>query len=117
MGTVHLPDLPFLREGGDMGRLIRSFDWSATSLGPPASWPQALKTAVGIILRARQPMFIGWGSDSISLYNDGYIAILGDKHPGALGQPMAAVWSEIWDELRLLNEAVLRGESHAFENR
>ena len=100
-----------------MGALIRSFDWSATPLGPLAGWPQSLKTAVSLILRAQQPMFIGWGADYISLYNDGYIAILGAKHPQALGHPMADVWSEIWDELRPLNDAVMRGESHSFENR
>jgi PAS domain S-box-containing protein len=100
-----------------MGALIRTFDWSATPLGPLAAWPQSLKTAVSLLLRAQQPMFIGWGPQFISLYNDGYIAILGAKHPAALGHPMSEVWSEIWDELRPLNEAVLRGESHAFENR
>lgn len=117
MGAADLPDLPFLREGGAMGALIRSFDWSATRLGPLAAWPQSLKTAVGLILRAQQPMFIGWGPEFVSLYNDGYIAILGAKHPLALGRPMSEVWHEIWDELRPLNEAVMRGESHSFENR
>ncbi|WP_309246806.1 sensor histidine kinase [Ramlibacter montanisoli] len=43
--------------------------------------------------------------------------MLGAKHPQALGHPMAQVWSEIWDELRPLNDAVMRGESHSFENR
>jgi PAS domain S-box-containing protein len=62
-------------------------------------------------------MFIGWGPSYISLYNDGYIPILGDKHPDALGHSMSDVWSEIWDELRTLNEAVMRGESLSFENK
>ncbi len=109
-------DLPHLRGGGAMGALMRSHDWSGTALGPPQSWPLSLKTAASLILRAQQPMFIGWGPDCISLYNDGYIGILGDKHPDALGRPMAEVWGEIWDALRPLNEAVLRGESLSFEN-
>ena len=37
--------------GGEMGTLIRGFDWSRTSLGPIAEWPQSLKTAVDIVLR------------------------------------------------------------------
>ncbi|WP_309246868.1 hypothetical protein [Ramlibacter montanisoli] len=49
-----------------MGALIRTFDWSTTPLGPLAGWPQSLKTAVSLILRAQQPMFIGWGPDYIS---------------------------------------------------
>jgi PAS domain S-box-containing protein len=117
MGAADLSDLPFLREGGAMGALIRTFDWSDTTLGPVAAWPQSLRTAVGLALRARQPMFIGWGPEFISLYNDGYIAILGEKHPHALGRPMSEVWREIWDELRPLNDAVMRGESLSFEDR
>jgi PAS domain S-box-containing protein len=116
MSVASPPDFPFLREGGAMGALIRCHDWDATPLGPLTEWPQSLRTAVGIALRARQPMFIGWGTDPICLYNDGYIPILGNKHPHALGHPMAEVWREIWDELRPLNEAVLRGESLSFEN-
>ncbi|NEX64815.1 hybrid sensor histidine kinase/response regulator [Noviherbaspirillum galbum] len=110
-------DQPHLRSGGAMGALMRCHDWSTTPLGPMESWPQSLKTAVSLILRAQQPMFIGWGPRCISLYNDSYISILGNKHPQALGQPMADVWSEIWDELRQLNEAVMRGESLSFENK
>ncbi len=26
--------------GGELGRLIREFDWSKTALGPIPSWPQ-----------------------------------------------------------------------------
>ncbi len=100
-----------------MGALMQTFDWAATPVGATLGWPQSLKTAVSLILRAQQPMFIGWGPQFISLYNDGYIAILGAKHPRALGRPMCEVWSEIWDELRPLNDAVMRGESHSFENR
>lgn len=100
-----------------MGALMREADWSRTSLGAPAGWPQSLKTAVSLLLRARQPMFIGWGQEFISFYNDGYVPICGTKHPAALGRPMAEVWAEIWDELLPLNEAVMRGESLWFENR
>src|SRR6266481_9162677 len=30
--------------GGEMGRLIRSMDWTQTPLGPIDSWPQSLRT-------------------------------------------------------------------------
>jgi PAS domain S-box-containing protein len=114
---IELSDQPHLRGGGAMGALMRCHDWSTTPLGPFESWPLSLKTAVSLVLRAQQPMFIGWGPDAVSLYNDGYIAILGDKHPSALGRPMADVWSEIWGELAPLNDAVMRGESLSFENK
>lgn len=99
-----------------MGDLMCALDWDETPLGAPQSWPQSLKTAVSLMLRARQPMFIGWGPQLISLYNDGYIPICGNKHPRALGRPMSQVWSEIWHTLSPINEAVLRGEPQWFEN-
>jgi PAS domain S-box-containing protein len=117
MPVIDPSDQPHFRGGGAMGALIRCHDWSATPLGALESWPLSLKTAVSLILRAQQPMFIGWGASHISLYNDGYIPILGDKHPAARGHSMAEVWSEIWDELRLLNETVMHGESLSFENK
>lgn len=78
---------------------MKEIDWSQTSLGPVESWPQSLKTAVRIILTSRQPMFVWWGEELINLYNDAYIAIVGGKHPEALGQPAALVWKEIWTEI------------------
>lgn len=87
------------RGGGEMGALMRSFNWSQTSLGSVETWPQSLKTAVRIMLTSRQAMFVWWGDDLINLYNDAYKAILGGKHPVVLGQPAAKVWQEIWDQV------------------
>ncbi|MGN6394944.1 MAG: ATP-binding protein [Mucilaginibacter sp.] len=91
--------LQFLAGGGENGALIRSYDWSKTSLGHPAEWPKSLKTCVRIILTSRQPMFVWWGKDLINIYNDAYQAIVGGKHPWALGQPAREVWKEIWNEV------------------
>ena len=107
---------PGSRAGGEMGALIRAHDWSASPLGPSATWPQALKTAVSLMLQARQPAYIAWGPEQISLYNDGYIPILGTKHPAGLGQPAATLWAEIWDTLGPINAAVLSGEAQWFED-
>ena len=91
--------LDFLAGGGEMGERIRAMDWSATSLGPAEHWPQSLKTIVRIMLTSRQPIWIGWGPELIKLYNDPYRAIVGGKHPEALGQPASVVWREIWDDV------------------
>jgi PAS domain S-box-containing protein len=91
--------LSFLAEGGQMGAAIRGFDWSGTPLGNPASWPTPLKTLVGVLLNANQPMFVAWGPEQILLYNDAYAVVLADKHPGALGRPFLQVWSEIKADL------------------
>jgi len=51
----------FLSGGGGAGELIRSMDWSATSLGSRNSWPENLRTVVNLILANSFPMAILWG--------------------------------------------------------
>jgi signal transduction histidine kinase/DNA-binding response OmpR family regulator len=89
----------FLAGGGEMGALLRDFDWAAHPLGDPAFWPQSLKTAIRIMLTSRQPIWIGWGQDLFFFYNDAYQSIIGGKHPKALAQPAKIVWQEIWDDI------------------
>ena len=102
--------------GGTMGKLIRSYDWSQTSVGAIENWSSSLKTAVSIMLSSRFPMFIWWGQDeSINFYNDAYIPILGARHPHALGQPAFQVWAEVWDTLSPQIEGVLK-EGKAYWN-
>ncbi|MEO8403869.1 MAG: response regulator, partial [Chitinophagaceae bacterium] len=90
----------FLTGGGEMGELIRAYDWQSSSLGDPANWPQSLKTCVRIILTSSQPMFVWWGKQLINIYNDAYKTIVRGKHPEALGQPASVVWKEIWHEVK-----------------
>lgn len=80
-----------------MGALIRSHDWAATPLGPPAGWPAPLKGAVRTTLTTGHPMVICWGQDLTCFYNDAFRASLGsEKHPSALGAPASRVWPEAW---------------------
>lgn len=92
-----------------MGGRIRAFDWAKSPLGPVDTWPQSLKTAVRIMLTSRQPIWLGWGDHLIKLYNDSYIAIVGGKHPAALGQPASVVWREIWKEIGPMLETAMGG--------
>ncbi|MEO5823026.1 MAG: ATP-binding protein [Vicinamibacteraceae bacterium] len=93
-----------------MGALIRSKDWTATPLGPPETWPQSLKTTLGIVLNSCYPMFVFWGPELLKIYNDGYRPILGRKHPWALGQPARDVWPEIWRDIEPLVVRALAGD-------
>ena len=102
----------FLSGNGEMATLMRRLDWRKTGLGPIETWPQSLRTAVGIMLSSRYAMFVWWGRTLINLYNDAYRPFLGKKHPEALGQSARVVWSEIWDQIGPRTAAVLeRGES------
>ena len=87
----------WLAGGGEMGALIRSIDWSLTPLGPIESWPQALRTTVGLLLANRFPMLLWWGPEYVQIYNDAYRPIPGAKHPRSMGQPARECWKEIWD--------------------
>jgi signal transduction histidine kinase len=94
--------------GGEMGTLMRGLDWSSTPLGPVSTWPQSLRTVVGILLTTRHPMLLWWGPDLIQFYNDAYRQSLGpDRHPSALGQRGRECWDEAWDTMAPQIEAVL----------
>jgi PAS domain S-box-containing protein len=107
---------PFLVGGGEMGELTRNLNWSTTPLGSPEEWPQSLRTAVCLVLHAKQPMFVAWGPDLTLIYNDGYASILGNKHPRALGQAFSEAWSDIWPQFGPIVRAVMAGEAQLFDD-
>jgi PAS domain S-box-containing protein len=83
--------------GGEVGALIRQFDWGKTSLGPLASWPQSLKTVTDILLRSPVPMVLLWGEDGVMIYNDAYSVFAGSMHPRLLGSKVRDGWPEVAD--------------------
>ncbi len=54
-------------------------------------------------------MLLWWGPDYVSIYNDAYIPVLGQKHPWGLGKPVSECWSEIWDILKPLIDTPFYG--------
>ena len=98
---------------GEMARRVRELAWSATPVGPREQWSASLRLTVDLVLASGFPMAVRWGPELVSIYNDAYCAILGDKHPDALGRPLREVWSEIIHELGPLNRAILTGERPA----
>ena len=100
-----VPDLPagaahedLFSGGGECGRLMASFDWSATPLGPVASWPASLRFAVRTVLASRFPMVLTWGPEFRQLYNDAYAPLIGAKHP-AIGEDIRITLAEGWAAL------------------
>ncbi|MFC4930885.1 hybrid sensor histidine kinase/response regulator [Massilia sp. GCM10023247] len=110
-GGSEAAQLGFLSDGGETGALMRAHDWSRSPLGEPASWPQALRTVVSLMLGSKFPMFCAWGKELGFLYNDPYVEILGDKHPASLGARFYDIWSEIWDDIYPFIERALKGEA------
>ncbi|MGH8981067.1 MAG: SpoIIE family protein phosphatase, partial [Acidimicrobiales bacterium] len=99
MGRTRLP--PDLEAavglGGEAARTFAEFDWDGSPLGPVAEWPPASRTAVAVALASRFPVVLWLGDALTMVYNDGYIPMLADKHPGAMGTPGLEVWWEIRD--------------------
>ncbi len=114
--AANAPGLAWMENGGDMGALMRSIDWSQTVFGPVDSWPQSLRTAISIMLESRFAMVIAWGPEFRFFYNDRYRPILGTKHPAALGTPAAEIFPEIWPAIAPAFEGVRRGEAFAIDD-
>jgi PAS domain S-box-containing protein len=104
----------FLQGGGELGQQIREYDWSKTSLGPVETWPQSLRTCIRIMLTSRQPIWIGWGKELIKFYNDPYKAIVGGKHPWALGKPASVVWKDIWKDIEPMLRQVMEKDEGTY---
>jgi|GEM_PF-1179960 len=94
--------------------LVQDHDWSTTSFGQTESWSRPLKATVGLVLEQRVPMSIYWGDELSGLYNDAYCAVLGDKHPAAMGASGREVWSELWHILGPVVDEILHGGAASF---
>ena len=92
-------------------------DWSATALGPCDSWPQSLRTAVGLCLASNFPISLAWGPQRVQIYNDGYWPICGGKHPRSMGQDFKECWASPWPVIGAAFERALAGETCYLENR
>jgi signal transduction histidine kinase len=102
--------------GGEMGKLIRSMDWSKTPLGPIDAWPQSLRTTVSLCLASNFPIAIAWGPKHVQIYNDGYWPICGEKHPRSMGQDFTECWAVPWPVIGEAFEHALAGETSFLEN-
>lgn len=104
----------FLSGGGELGQRIREYNWSKTPLGSIDAWPQSLRTCIRIMLTSRQPIWIGWGKELIKFYNDPYKAIVGGKHPWALGTPASIVWKDIWKDIEPMLKQVMEKDEGTY---
>ncbi|MGV3540256.1 MAG: sensor histidine kinase [Rufibacter sp.] len=95
--------------GGQMGALMRAYDWEAHPLGSPSQWPQSLKANVRLLLNSRFPMFIWWSEELYDFHNDAYLPALGKKHPWALGTSAKKIWAEIWENIGGIAQNIMAG--------
>ena len=91
---------------GEMSSRVRTLEWSGTPLGSIEHWSPELLTVVNLTLCSPAPTRLLWGPEFILIYNDAYREFAGSRHPEALGQPAAQVWSEAWHVVGPQIEAV-----------
>jgi hypothetical protein len=114
---VDTPPVVLPNNQSQMAQLVREHDWANTPLGPMDAWPQSLRSVVSLMLNAWAfPMFVAWGPDLATIYNDGYMQILGGKHPWALGKSFWDIWAEIRGDLQPFLEKVRAGETFYTED-
>ncbi|KZF21968.1 hypothetical protein L228DRAFT_238996 [Xylona heveae TC161] len=100
------PDLP------SHIQFARSVDWASTSLGPMETWPADLRQMCNLIMASPHPAALYWGEDMVTLYNEAYILLAGQKHPRIMGQAYRKAWGEIWDEIAdVIESARLTGQA------
>ncbi len=107
---------PFPTGGGELGALIRAFDWSRTSIGPIDHWPQSLKTVTGMLLLSPVPIVLLWGEEGIMIYNDAYSVFAGQRHPQLLGSKVRKGWPEIADFNDHVMKTGLAGGTLAYQD-
>jgi PAS domain S-box-containing protein len=96
-----------------MAGRVDTFDWPGTPLGAREDWSASLRVIVATLLASPFPMALRWGADFVLIYNDGYIPILGDTHPRALGTRFREIWPEVQDQLGTLYQEILSGRRGA----
>ncbi len=71
----------------------------------------SLRTLLATMIACPNPMFLAWGPDLISFYNDAYRPVLGYRADSAMGVPFRKLWATIWDDIAPLVDQAMAGAS------
>lgn len=120
---VHLynreSEYPFLKNGGESSSLIREFKWNKSPLGAIQSWPEGLRSALGILLGSNIPAFLIWGSDKTFFYNDSFLPFFTRNQipSDSLGKQLKAAMPSGWEMVcEVLTEMMDKGKFTAESN-
>ncbi len=95
---------------------ILAHDWARSAFGPLDTWPRWQQAALAMVMRSPTPMALLCGADGLLLYNDGYRAIVGERHPAVLGLGVCAAWPEAASFNGAVVEQVLGGAALSFRD-
>ncbi len=113
---VPVQKLAFLKGGGKVSTIIADFDWSATSLGAMQTWPQSVKSTVGLILQSPVPIVTLWHEKGYMIYNDAYAVFAGARHPQVLGMAVHDAWPEIREFVANVMQTVFAGGTLSYQD-
>jgi hypothetical protein len=102
----------------EMAQRMREVDWAQSRLGAAESWPQSLRTALGICLTLRFPLHLCWGTGLTLFYNEACILFLDPtKHLALLGRSGRDAWAGGWDSIGPVIENIFStGEAGCYED-
>lgn len=106
----------FLTSNSQTSAEIAAIDWMATPLGRLENWPNVIKSTLATMLSSPQPMFMAWGPDLTSFFNDALRPMIGARIAGALGRPYSELWPEVWTQMEPVVARALGGDGTLFEN-
>ncbi|QRE77879.1 hybrid sensor histidine kinase/response regulator [Methylobacterium aquaticum] len=106
--------LPFLAGGGRAAAMIRARDWSRHPLGLPETWPEALRTALSLVLNSPESMILAWGPDLHFFFNETYFPLLGPRLDWAMGERFDRVWADGWEQAKPIIADAFAGRSRRF---
>lgn len=106
---VNWTEMPLTDATSNHVWLLRQIDWSASPLGSVESWHWDLRAASDMLIRTPYPAAIYWGPEFVTIYNEPYVDLAGDKHPKLLGTPYSQGWAEIWHLIKPIMMAAWNG--------
>ncbi|WP_235514982.1 ATP-binding protein [Sphingomonas sp. Leaf25] len=102
---------PFLNGGGRAADMIRARDWSDHVLGPPETWPDALCSALSLVVNSPESMILCWGPDLTFFFNEAYFPLLGPRLDWAMGERFDRVWADGLEQAMPIIAAAYAGTS------
>ncbi|KAH7327637.1 hypothetical protein B0J17DRAFT_680426 [Rhizoctonia solani] len=93
-------------------KLVDTFPWETTALGPRKSWPTILELMVKYVMETPVSGALFWGwPHQVIIYNDEYARMIGNKHPKIFGKAGPVAWGELWSALGPISESVRKGKA------
>lgn len=78
---------------------VMEFDWASTELGPISSWSKSLRRKTSFLMSDPRPAAMFWGKQRTMMYNEPYMRVTGQKHPGMMGKIFSEAWGEVEGDL------------------